>query len=100
MRVLYHFGCFAPNGDWAQLTGFKIIPFFDVDREEAETASELNVAMEASGIAAMQARGAVDDEQLGVRGNQIRRAIRSFDDAYVPDSISLNQTITNFGHDK
>lgn len=53
------------------------------DREEAETASELNSAMEESGHAAARARGAVDDEQLGVRGNQMRRAIRSFDDAYV-----------------
>lgn len=45
--------------------------------------------MEASGIAAARAPGAIDDEQLGVRGNQIRRAIRNFDDAYVVILSSL-----------
>ncbi|KAL5504839.1 hypothetical protein ACEPAH_7502 [Sanghuangporus vaninii] len=54
---------------------------FQLLREEAETASELNSAVEASGIAAMRARGAITTDELGVRGNQIRRAIRSFDDA-------------------
>lgn len=39
--------------------------------------------MEASGMAAIRARGTVANDELGVRGNQIRRAIRSFDDAYV-----------------
>ena len=51
-------------------------------REEAETASELNAAMEASGLAAIRQRTEPADA-LGVRGNQIRRAIRTFDDAYV-----------------
>lgn len=52
----------------------------DYHREEAETASELNAAMEASGLAAIRARTESADA-LGVRGNQIRRSIRSFDDA-------------------
>ncbi|EJD07740.1 Metallo-dependent phosphatase [Fomitiporia mediterranea MF3/22] len=49
---------------------------FQLLREEAETASEVNSAVEVSGPAAHGA-----DDELGVRGNQIRRAIRSFDDA-------------------
>lgn len=36
--------------------------------------------MEASGLAAIRARTESADA-LGVRGNQIRRSIRSFDDA-------------------
>lgn len=36
--------------------------------------------MEASGMAAIRARSEAADV-LGVRGNQIRRSIRSFDDA-------------------
>lgn len=51
--------------------------------------------MDASGIAPMHARGAVDDEQLGVRGNQIRRAIRSFDDAYVFLILLFHSYLTN-----
>lgn len=51
-------------------------------REEAETASELNAAMEASGLAAVRARSTSPDE-LGVRVNQIKRSIRNFDDAFV-----------------
>ena len=62
--------------------------------EEAETASELNSTMEASGLAAMRARGASTADELGVRGNQIKRSIRSFDDACVP-FIHINQ-ITHF----
>ncbi|KAI5122876.1 hypothetical protein M0805_003328 [Coniferiporia weirii] len=58
----------------------KMRRMFQLLREEAETASELNLTMEASGLAAIRARTGGDDE-LGVRGNQMRRAIRSFDDA-------------------
>ncbi|KLO07080.1 Metallo-dependent phosphatase [Schizopora paradoxa] len=60
---------------------------FQILREEAETASELNQAMEASGMAAIRARGANKDE-LGVQTNQIRRAIRTFDDARRKDEFN------------
>ncbi|THH02932.1 hypothetical protein EW145_g6680 [Phellinidium pouzarii] len=59
----------------------RIFQVLRMRREEAETASELNMTtIEASGMAAIRARGGGDDE-LGVRGNQLRRTIRSFDDA-------------------
>ena len=49
----------------------------------SELASEINNAtMEASGNAALRNRGFENkDDALGVRGNQIRRTIRNFDDA-------------------
>ncbi|KAH8109956.1 Metallo-dependent phosphatase [Phellopilus nigrolimitatus] len=60
----------------------KMRRIFQILREEAETASELNATMEASGLAAIRARGPLRDaDELGVRGNQMRRAIRNFDDA-------------------
>ncbi len=59
------------------------------DSEEAETASELNQAMEASGMAAIRARGGKKDE-LGVQTNQLVRSVKTFDDACVFDHPSLN----------
>jgi len=51
-------------------------------REESENASELMMSTEEpSPMAAVGAR--VGPDALGVQGNQIRRNIHSFDDAYV-----------------
>jgi serine/threonine-protein phosphatase 2B catalytic subunit len=52
---------------------------FSVYREEAETATELTMERDLPGMANVAAR--LGPDALGVQGNQIRRHIRSFDDA-------------------
>jgi serine/threonine-protein phosphatase 2B catalytic subunit len=56
-----------------------LIPLFFVCREEAENATELTMEQDMSGMANVAAR--LGPDALGVQGNQIRRHIRSFDDA-------------------
>jgi serine/threonine-protein phosphatase 2B catalytic subunit len=72
---------------------------FQLLREEAENASELSTALGPParlGVGAGPSAGGPGDDAgqgkdaLGVQGNQVRRYIRTFDDACVPLSLSLS----------
>lgn len=56
---------------------------FQLLREEAENATELTSATDADPLGVQRDDSMVASNALGVQGNQIRRRIRNFDDAYV-----------------
>lgn len=65
---------------------------FQLLREEAENASELTSATDADPLGVQRDDSMVASNALGVQGNQIRRRIRNFDDAYVLIHLTIRLT--------